>query len=48
MVNNPSRTRDLDDIRKLLRARRGKPNMAGVRDYVALFDRTEWLDELLA
>lgn len=48
LVNNPSRTRDLDDIRALLRAQRGKLNMAEVREYVALFGRTEWLDELLA
>ena len=48
LVNNPSRTRDLDDIRALLRAQRGKLNMAEVREYFALFDRTEWLDELLA
>lgn len=48
MVNNPSRGRDLDDIRALLRAQRGKLNMAEVRDYFALFDRKELLDELLA
>jgi len=47
-VNNPSRTRDRDTIRELLRTRRGKLNMAEVRDYFALFVRTEWLDELLA
>lgn len=48
LVNNPSRTRDLDDIRALLRAQRGKLNMTEVRDYFALFDHTEWLDELLS
>jgi hypothetical protein len=48
LVNNPSRTRDLDDIRSLLRAQRGKLNMAEVREYFALFDRTGLLDELLA
>ncbi|MGA0586437.1 hypothetical protein ACO2Q2_04780 [Dyella sp. KRB-257] len=48
LVNNPSRTRDLDDIRALLRAQRGKLNMPEVREYFALFDRTEWLDEILA
>ncbi|MBN8921935.1 MAG: hypothetical protein BGP10_14255 [Rhodanobacter sp. 68-29] len=47
-ANNPSRTRDIEDIRALLRARRGKPNMAEVLEYFALFDRAEWLDELLA
>jgi len=48
LVNNPSRTRDLDDIHALLRAQRGKLNMAEVREYFVLFDRTELLDELLA
>jgi len=48
LVNNPSRTRDLDDIRALLRAQRGRLNMAEVHEYFALFDRTELLDELLA
>ena len=48
LVNNPSRTRDLDDIRALLRVQRGKLNMTEVREYFALFDRKEWLDELLA
>jgi hypothetical protein len=48
LVNNTSRTRDLDDIRALLRAQRGKLNMAEVREYFALFDRTDMLDELLA
>lgn len=48
LVNNPSRGRDLDDIRALLRAQRGKLNLTEVRDYFALFNRTELLDELLA
>jgi hypothetical protein len=48
LVNNPGRARDLDDIRALLRAQRGRLNMAEVRDYFALFDRQELLDELLA
>lgn len=47
-VNNPSRTRDIDDIRALLRAQHGRLNMTEVREYFALFDRTEMLDELLA
>jgi hypothetical protein len=46
--NNPSRTRDLDDIRALLRAQRGRLNMQEVQEYFALFDRQEMLDELLA
>jgi hypothetical protein len=48
LVNNPSRTRDLDDIRGLLRAQRGRLNMREVQEYFALFDRQEMLDELLA
>lgn len=48
LVNNPFRTRDLDDIRALLRAQRGRLNMIEVRQYFALFDRKETLDELLA
>jgi hypothetical protein len=48
LVNNPSRIRDLEDIRSLLRAQRGKLNMAEVREYFALFDRSGWLDDLLA
>ncbi|KRE86814.1 hypothetical protein ASG75_01150 [Rhodanobacter sp. Soil772] len=48
LVNNPSRTRDLDDIRGLLRAQRGRLNMQEVQGYFALFDRQEMLDELLA
>ena len=46
--NHSSRTRDLDDIRALLRAQRGRLSMPEVREYFALFDRTEMLDELLA
>lgn len=48
LVNNPSRTRDLDDIRALLRAQRGRLNMVEVQEYFALFGREEMLDELLA
>lgn len=48
LINNPSRTRDLDDIRALLRAQRGRLNMQEVQEYFALFDRQEMLDELLA
>lgn len=48
LVNNHSRTRDLDDIRALLRAQRGRLNMQEVQEYFALFDRKEMLDELLA
>ena len=48
LVNDPSRDRDLADIRALLRAQRGRLNMAEVREYFALFERPELLDELLA
>ena len=48
LVNNPSRTRDLDDIRALLRAQHGRLNMREVQEYFALFNRKEMLDELLA
>lgn len=48
LVNNPSRTRDLEDIRALLRAQHGRLNVAEVREYFTLFDRQEMLDELLA
>lgn len=48
LVNDPSRGRDLADIRALLRAQRGRLNMAEVREYFALFERPELLDELLA
>lgn len=47
LVNNPSRARDLDDMRALLRAQRGRLNMPEVREYFALFGREELLDELL-
>lgn len=47
LINNPSRERDLDDIRALLRAQRGRLNMQEVREYFALFERSELLDELL-
>ena len=48
LVNNPSRTRDLDDIRALLRAQRGRLNMTEVQEYFSLFEREEMLNELLA
>lgn len=48
LVNNPSRSRDLDDIRALLHAQRGRLNMPEVREYFALFERLELFDELRA
>ena len=46
-LNDPSRNRDLDDIRALLRANRGALNMSEVREYFVLFDREAMLDELV-
>ena len=46
-VNDATRTRDLEDMRALLRLHRAAIDMAQVREYFALFDRTELLDELL-
>jgi len=47
-VNDPKRTRDLEDIRALLRANRGALNMDEVKSYFVLFKREDLLDELLA
>jgi hypothetical protein len=47
VTNDPRRTRDLEDIRALLRANRDSLNMAAVRDYFRLFHREALLDELL-
>jgi hypothetical protein len=46
-VNDAARTRDLEDIRALLRLHRNTIDMAELREYFTLFDRTELLDELL-
>jgi len=46
-VNDATRTRDLEDMRALLRLHRGTIDMAQLREYFALFNRTELLDELL-
>jgi hypothetical protein len=46
-VNDPARTRDLDDIRALLNAHRTSLNMDELREYFALFDKADLLDELL-
>lgn len=48
LVNNPSRARDLQDIRDLLCAQGNQLNMSEVREYFAMFGRVEMLDELLA
>ena len=46
-ANDATRTRDLDDIRSLLKMHRASLNMEEVREYFALFNRSELLDELL-
>jgi hypothetical protein len=47
LVNDPRRTQDLEDIKALLRANRGKANINEVREYFRLFDREALLDGLL-
>jgi Uncharacterised nucleotidyltransferase len=46
-VNDATRTRDLDDIRSLLKMHRASLNIDEVREYFALFNKSELLDELL-
>ena len=46
-VNDATRTRDLDDIRALLKIHRSSLNIQELREYFALFDQSELLDELL-
>ncbi|MCG3170246.1 MAG: hypothetical protein CALGDGBN_01785 [Pseudomonadales bacterium] len=46
-VNDPRRTRDMDDIRALLRANHDL-NRKELREYFVLFQREELLDELVA
>lgn len=45
--NNPARVRDEEDIRELLRMNRDRLDMSQVRRYFALFDREDWLRQLL-
>ncbi len=46
-VNDATRTRDLDDIRALLKIHRDSLNMEELREYFALFNKPELLHELL-
>lgn len=46
-VNNPRRTRDLDDIRSLLQANRHDLDLTEVRQYFELFGKIDVLDTLL-
>jgi hypothetical protein len=47
-VNDPSRVRDLEDIRALIKANRQSIRFDEVRQYFQLFEREALLDELLA
>ena len=46
-VNDATRTRDLDDIRALLKIHRASINMAELSEYFALFNKPGLLNELL-
>lgn len=46
-INDPTRARDLDDIRALLRANRTALSMLEVREFFGLFEREALLDEIL-
>jgi hypothetical protein len=48
LVNDRSRTRDLDDIRALFKVHRASLDKEELREYFALFDRLELLNELLS
>ena len=45
-VNDATRTRDLDDIRALLKIHRNSLNMDELREYFVLFNKSEFLNEL--
>jgi hypothetical protein len=47
-INDPSRTRDMDDIRALLQENAGRLNMAEVREYFALFEMEALLNEIIS
>ena len=46
-VNDATRTRDLDDIRALLKKHRASLDLDELREFFALFDKPELLRELL-
>ena len=48
LVNDPTRTRDLEDIRALLQANRATLDLEELREYFRIFDREPLLDELLS
>jgi hypothetical protein len=47
IVNDPRRTQDMEDIKSLLSANRGKLDVTEVREYFRLFEREALLDDLL-
>ena len=47
-VNDATRTRDLDDIRALMKIHRASLDMAQLQEYFALFDQQKLLSELVA
>ncbi len=47
-VNDATRTRDMDDIRSLIKRHRASLNIGELREYFALFNQQELLNELLA
>ncbi len=46
-TNDATRTRDLDDIRALMQRHRASLNMTELREYFALFNQLDLLNELL-
>jgi hypothetical protein len=46
-VNDATRTRDIEDIRALFKVHRTSLNVEELREYFALFNKLELLDELL-
>ena len=46
-VNDATRTRDLDDIRALLKMHRTSLDMGELHEYFAMFNKPELLNELL-
>ncbi len=47
-VNDATRTRELDDIRALAKIHRTSIDIVQLREYFALFNQTELLNELIA
>lgn len=46
-VNDPTRTRDRDDIRALLRAHPDSLDLGELREYFRLFEREDLFEELV-